>query len=341
MTEVPVDVFGWLADHSGCGTIRIKQPLDTLAMERGLLTHYDQGLSVKGQMPKIIVGQRVCKDRPSALWEVISKQPTRPKLVFEVDDDLWNIDPSNERAFEWFNKGIDQGDGQIHDVQSNLQKNVQVADRVTCTTEPLAELLRAWNDDVRVVPNHIPQWLTEYDRGRRDRLTVGWVGSSTHHMDWETASSEVRRFLNRNPHIDFKIVGAEYGKWLRLPEDQVIETGWFPNVEDSWRALDFDIGIAPLRPHVFNRSKSAIKFLEYAALGIPTIASDVGPYADNIKHGVTGLLVKYEHEWQKYLRELANDEAMRKELGDNARAWARTQTLEGNIDKWKEALCEW
>ena len=341
MSDETLDVFGWLADRSGCGTIRIMQPLDALTSELELKTGYSEGLALKGMMPKILVGQRVCKDRPTAIWGAIAQQENRPKLVFELDDDVWNIDPSNKQAYTWFHHGYEVSTGLYHAVQENLVQTISLSDRVTCTTEPLAELLRQWNDDVRVVPNTIPQWLTEHDRSRRDRLTVGWVGSATHNMDWDTASNEVRRFLNRNPHIDFHIIGAPYGDWLRLPEDQVVESNWIPNVEDCWRAIDFDIGIAPLRPHVFNRSKSAIKFLEYAALGIPTIASDVGPYADNIEHGVTGLLVKRDHEWQKYLRDLSNDEAMRTEIGSNARDWARTQTLEGNIDKWKAALCEW
>ena len=44
MTEFPetVDVFGWLADRSGCGTIRMMQPLDTLAAETGISTLYNE-----------------------------------------------------------------------------------------------------------------------------------------------------------------------------------------------------------------------------------------------------------------------------------------------------------
>lgn len=340
MTET-VDIFGWLADRQGCGTIRMMQPLDTLASERGLVTTYDERMSIEGQMPKIILGQRICKDGPTKLWEAISQLSERSKMVFEVDDDLWNVDPSNETAWHWFNRGFDVRSRQYHSVQENLTRNIQLADRVTCTTPALAKLLSQWNDDVRVVPNFIPQWLTEHERPKRERFTVGWMGSATHLMDWDTAANEVRRFVNRNPQLDFKIIGAEYNDWLKLPKDRVVETGWFPKVEDCWRAIDFDIGIAPLKPHVFNRSKSAIKFMEYSALGIPTIASDVGPYSDNIKHGETGLLVKRDHEWSKYLRMLTEDHDMREELGRNAKEWAKTQTLEGNIDQWMKALCEW
>lgn len=340
MSEEIVDVFGWLADRDGCGQLRIMQPFDEMA-KQGLVTRYNEAMSTRGQMPKIIVGQRVCKDQASQLWQTIAQMGPRPKLVYEMDDDLWNIDPSNEKAYSWFLNGYDPGDKTYHTVQDNLCYNIEVADRVTVSTDALAEIARKYNPEVVVVPNRIPEWLTTFERPRREKLTIGWMGSATHNMDWDTASTPVRKFLERNPDIDFHLMGARYAEWLKLPKEQVVETDWIQGVDNVWKAIDFDIGIAPLRAHMFNRSKSAIKFLEYAALGIPTVASDVGPYHDNIVHGETGFLVKYEHEWPKYLRMLANDEDMRKEMGANANAWAKTQTLEGHVNEWTEALCDW
>jgi glycosyltransferase involved in cell wall biosynthesis len=55
--------------------------------------------------------------------------------------------------------------------------------------------------------------------------------------------------------------------------------------------------------------------MEYAALGIPVIASDREPYRAFVLDGVTGYLVRHEHEWGKRLYELVNDEAMRVEMG--------------------------
>jgi hypothetical protein len=66
---------------------------------------------------------------------------------------------------------------------------------------------------------------------------------------------------------------------------------------------------------VFASSKSYIKALEYAALGIPVIASDAEPYRDFVVHGVTGFLVRRDHEWLSYLRELASDDGLRQSMG--------------------------
>lgn len=340
-TDDTYDFFFWLADRQGCGSLRGMMPMDALA-ETGFKIKYDEAMQVKGFMPKVIIGQRVCKDSPSELWQSIALSPgRRPKLVYELDDDLWNIDPSNEMAYNWFVKGYDGPANTYHNVSENIKANILVADRVTCTTQAIADIVGQWNDDVRIVPNYIQEWVTEHERPRRDRLTVGWMGSATHTMDWDQASGSVRQFLNRNEDVDFHIIGAQYGDWLKLPKAQVKETPWIQGVENVWREIDFDIGIAPLRPHLFNRAKSSLKFMEYAALGIPTIASDVGPYAEAITHGETGFLVKREHEWAKYLRLLKEDSDLREEMGKNAREWAKTQTLQGHVDEWKAALGEW
>lgn len=331
------EVFGWLADHTGCGTIRIKQPLTALAAE-GVDVEFSEKIVGKySDLPKTLIGQRVCKDGPSALWFNIAARKDRPKTVYELDDDLWNIDPSNTNAFRWFIGEIDI-DGQKHDVQRNIRRNLAVADVVTCTTEPLAELLKQFNPNVHVIPNYVPRWLTEWERPHRDTLTIGWGGSGTHNMDWDADGAQIKRFLTRNPKVDFRLIGGGEGRAIGLPDDRVSAAGWIPLVEDYWKAIDYDIGVIPLKHHVFNQSKSHLKFLENSALGIPTVASDAGPYARSIKHGETGFLVKRDHEWGKYLRLLVEDQAAREEIGANAKEWAKTQILEDHLDEWKAVL---
>lgn len=343
MTEVPetVDVFGWLADRTGCGTIRIMQPLDTLTEETGISTLYSEKINTKGFMPKVIVGQRVCKDGPSRLWQHVAGNEQRPKLVFEVDDDLWNIDSTNALAHAWFIGGYDRKTKEYTDVQGNLRDNIMAADRVTVTTQALANIVSEWNDDVVIVPNHMPAWVLDWKRPQRDRVTVGWMGSSTHSMDWDQADSQVKRFMLRNPDLQFHLIGGSYSEKFQLHPGQLVETPWIEGVEAVWKAVDFDIALAPLRPHLFNQSKSNLKALEAAALGIPIIASDCGPYPEFVEHGKTGFLVKRDHEWGQYLRILAEDEDLRIEMGAAAKEKARAWTLEGNINTWKAALTEW
>lgn len=318
------------------------QPLDALAREKGYSTAYDvRMVESEEKLPKTLIGQRVCKDGPSNLWFHIGVKKDRPRTIYELDDDLWNIDHTNVKAFKWFVGGIDDK-GEHHNVQVNIARSVALSDYVTCTTEPLAEILRQFNPNVHIIPNYIPRWVLEWERPRRDELTIGWGGSSTHGMDWEAEGPQIKRFLKRSG-MPFRLVGGTLQQaqlQMGLPVDQVSATGWIPSVEDYWKTVDFDIGVIPLKPHLFNQSKSHLKFLENSALGIPTVASDAGPYTEAIEHGKTGFLVKRDHEWGKYLRDLSNDEAMREEIGRNAKDWARTQILEDHLDEWAKVLFE-
>jgi glycosyltransferase involved in cell wall biosynthesis len=87
----------------------------------------------------------------------------------------------------------------------------------------------------------------------------------------------------------------------------------------------------------FVSHNSNIKVLEYAARGIPAIATDCEVYRSFIRHGENGFLVKQDHEWLRYLSILANDDELRRKMGETARADAAQWTIERNYTRWVEA----
>jgi glycosyltransferase involved in cell wall biosynthesis len=115
---------------------------------------------------------------------------------------------------------------------------------------------------------------------------------------------------------------------------------WTTDIDTYYRSLDFDVGIAPLRPIGFNKAKSPLKALEFAALGIPIVASDWGPYSEFVCHGETGFLVPYgqDHLWRRYLSALIEDEVLRIEMGEAAREHATGCTIQEHGGRWAEAL---
>ena len=54
----------------------------------------------------------------------------------------------------------------------------------------------------------------------------------------------------------------------------------------------WDVGLAPLADTAFNRCKSAIKTLDYAALGLAVVASDVAAYRGSLADGPGGMLAR-------------------------------------------------
>jgi hypothetical protein len=72
----------------------------------------------------------------------------------------------------------------------------------------------------------------------------------------------------------------------------------------------FDIGLCPLQDTEFNKAKSAIKFYEYAAVGAVTLASDVGPYVDEVNYRAKNT----KKDWIKKLEKLIVDKEFREKL---------------------------
>ena len=91
---------------------------------------------------------------------------------------------------------------------------------------------------------------------------------------------------------------------------------WFRSV-----AAQCDVAVAPLVDSDFNRGKSNLKFLEYAAAGLPVVASDVGPYAATIRSEQDGLLVANDTDaWFEAIVRLLDDAPLRLALAARARA---------------------
>jgi len=310
-----------IEDGSACGYLRIRLPFDHMR-ENGLDVRYARDGDVLDQdhFP-IVVAQRMGYPGFELQWLRLWRDH---KLVWETDDDLWSIDPTNERAAKVFTPELLRA----------VEHCAKTAHMVTVSTEPLAEVMREFNPNVVVIPNHIDGALLEVERKRADKLTIGWAGGDSHKRDWVAAAPSIRRFLDRNPDVDLHMIGADYRRESKLRGRW---TSWKTRMIDYYATIDFDIGLAPLIPSVFNRSKSHIKALEYAALGIPVIASDVGPYRDFVIDGVTGFLVRYDHEWEARLRDLTHDHAMREAMGEKAREHARTYSISEGWRLWENA----
>lgn len=312
-------IFGFHDGHA-CGRYRILLPFNQIEAN-GHDADVNYGWTERCEEYDIIVGQRVGKPAALPIWRRLA---ARHKLVYETDDDVFTIDPTNAMAYLTHSA----------EVVDAVEFAATASHLVTVSTEPLAEVMRRYNDNVVVLPNHIEAAMLDLERPRRDRVTVGWAGGDSHLVDFNMVAPQLRRFLDRNPHVDFHNIGSNYLRTFKL---RGRHTGWSTDIWDYYRSIDFDIGIAPLADTVFNRSKSAIKAMEYAALGIPVVASDMEPYRDFVIDGVTGYLISKEHDWPRRLYELVNDQAAREEMGAKAKEHVAQYAIEHGWRLWEQA----
>lgn len=316
------NMYYWAADSGGCGHYRMKLPAEALARQGLATTKADKTLYVD-EPYDVIIAQRSSGSRPSEVFKMVSESATL--AVFEMDDDLFNI-PEDNPSHEYYSRPA---------VLRQLEDNLAVANLVTVSTEYLGKRMSEYTDaPVVVLPNCVDTVRLSKRPESEGVVSVGWAGSGTHKADLEAAAVPLRRAVNK-AGVKFKLVGADYSQILRVTDTEYL--GWRDSVDEFYDLLDFDIGVAPLVDNEFNRSKSALKALEYGARGIPTIASDVEPYSKYIEHGVDGFLVQYDYEWSKYIRLLASDAELRAEMGDAARLKAETFDINLRAHEWLEA----
>jgi len=288
------------------------------------------------------VAARVSQPRFEASDVVILQRPSQPPairllrqlraggktVVVELDDDMWNIHPSNPAHAMW------QEPYRI----TTLEECIREADVVTVTTPELAGVVRPLNRNVVVLPNMLAgeDWPVEIPPvPENGRIVIGWAGSNTHYVDLQLLSGVVERILDEHEDVEFRLVGMQDVPFPRHPR---LTKAPFVTIEEYPDMLAaFDIGLAPVVKGRFNRCKSDLKFLEYAMVGVPTVASDIETYERSIRHGETGFLARNSKDWLKYLTILINNAELRGSMRLAARAFAETRSSDANVHLWEKA----
>lgn len=319
----------WLPPPSGCGFYRIVLPFEQLR-EHGWKVRYQ----AKTPPPEVAEYQIICGerlDRPEVLGAWRRFRATH-RLAYELDDDIWNVEQTNVNAHRMYSRPA---------IQDAVETCITVSDVVIASTGPLAETIRrrTSHPNVVVCPNYIPRSNLDIIRPLNQRVIVGWTGGVSHTWDIGEIAAPITEVMDRTRHWMLHIQGTDFRPSFgnhRAPRMRY--TDWVTSPRDYYKLLDFDIGLAPLASRVFNESKSWLKPLEYASLGIPVIASDTTAYRDMVRDGETGFLVKTRKQWKDRLELLIHDGALRESMGAKARALAAHYTIEEHWPKWAAAF---
>jgi glycosyltransferase involved in cell wall biosynthesis len=211
------------------------------------------------------------------------------------------------------------------------------ASAVSASTPALAEMLAELRDDVLVVANGLDERLWRaYPPPvppRQGPLRVLFMGTATHDADFaivEPALARVKAIFAEHVSIDLLGVSSRHDLpgWVNRVAMSVHAAQSYPGFVNWFTQQHFDIGIAPLADTTFNRCKSPIKTLDYAGIGLPVLASDREAYRGSLADGVGGMLLSDSaDEWFAALSRLLRDVALRRRLGDAARAAFSAGTL--------------
>ncbi|HEX7291463.1 MAG TPA: hypothetical protein VF250_10085 [Conexibacter sp.] len=244
---------------------------------------------------------------------------TGSAIVWDNDDDL-----SDER-----NRTLTRR------TNAHVTEMLQLAHVVTTTSPVLADLYRAWGaDEVHVVENYLPEEYAGERPPRGDGIVVGWTAAGEHADDLRALG--IRATLERllAAHPDVRVASA--GLQLGLRSERYAYTELVQYHDLARYVAGFDIGIAPIADSPFNRAKSNVKLKEYAAMGVPWLASPIGPYA-GFGEQQGGRLVP-DGRWFEELDRLVRDERARRKLGRRGAKWGGSQRLRRNLGGWHAAV---
>ena len=250
-------------------------------------------------------------------------------VIFDNDDDMLKI-PKFSPAHAEMTAARPQ-------VARELGAMLRLTTLVTTTCAELGGRLRRLGaPDVRVIENYVEAGFLRERVGGGDGVTVGWIAGLEHRGDLKDLRLRrtLEQLLEEHPHVSLVSVGVDvaarserYTHHVRVP---------FPELPDA--IAQFDLAIAPIANVSFNRVRSNIKVKEYAAAGVPWLASPIGPYKD-LGEEQGGRLVP-DFGWREALSELVTDDAARAALAERSAAWGRTQTVTYNVAEWEAVFAE-
>ena len=117
---------------------------------------------------------------------------------------------------------------------------------------------------------------------------------------------KIKFLIISNSFYEIKDVNCEFIYWTK--ENEITDLS------------KIDIGVYPLPlEDEWVRGKSGLKCLQYMAMGIASVSSEVGNIRDIIENSQDGVLVRTLDDWYNKLLLLIDNKDIRTEIGNNAK----------------------
>lgn len=223
--------------------------------------------------------------------------------------------------------------------ERRFRRTVREADAVITTNEHLArraEQAGAPPERVHVFPPVIDlsRWAPrDGSAGGAGGVTIGWMGTAPNLSALEMLRGPLARLCRRYEALRVKVVCDEAPD---LPGVR-LEHKRYSAGEEGEDVRSFDVGVAPLVEDPWTRGKISTKVLVYMAAGVAVVGSDVAANRIYVREGENGFLVGTLAQWEERLARLAEDAALRREMGARARASAEREfSLEVAVPRYLE-----
>lgn len=249
------------------------------------------------------------------LSEAIGK---RKPIIYDIDDSFWDISASTDADLARYH------------LQPSRLKQLEIylshASLVRVYSPLLQSRVTRFNDNSRMYRSSfdfsmIPDRISQ--RPRSERVSIVYATSRIVDDQYKVFLPALREFISTHKEaVDVTIWGCSPPELLTLPgmtSKKLMDR--YDDFLKEFARSGFEIGLAPLDDHEFNRSKNNTKFRDYGACGIAGIYSAVDAYTSSVTNEHDGLLVQNtKQDWYAALERLVFQPKLRQAIQTNAKA---------------------
>ena len=323
-----------------CGYIRLIHPLDHPAIASDFDVRVATAETIFDYEAEIVVTQRFAlPDLETANRLATHAKRTGATLVYDLDDDLLNIPRTHPDAKT------------LRPHSRIARRLVDIADVVWVSTDAFAERLSTIRPDAVVLENRLDEriWQAPAGPSLDKPVRILCMGTTTHDHDLALILPALRRLKEEyGDRIEIDIIGMSSRGDLPAGLNRIGPppgamrsypgfVHWLTSAQPGWH-----IGLAPLLATPFNLCKSPIKAMDYAAMGLVVLASDVPVYRGSIADGPAGQLVPNTvAAWYAALNRLLRDPDQRHAIAARVRqAFLARASLGAGANVRKDALLQ-
>ena len=295
---------GWARLGQYFGSLENVAAIGILAHKDGIFGVRDWGGALHFDCDVIVMQRVMFEDIPE---KILLAQANGQIIVNDIDDWYFGLSSKNA-AFAASHPKTNPKENTIH-----YKTILARSDYVTTSTPYLRERLASFvKCPIELIGNYVDVGRF---KGRPIEKTetpiVGWVGSTAHRSGdlnevkgilgpmFEEGLIKLHHSGHVSQHVSFAEEIDVHPKLVTtLP---LVSPSKYPEL------FQFDIGIVPLSDVPFNMAKSNIKGLEYAAAGIPFVASPTPSYLELKEDGI-GLIARKRRYWKPLLSSLRDPE---------------------------------
>lgn len=334
---------------NGCAWYRCYLPMQQLKKDK-----YESGMGMPGFNDKYGFGILIPDKKAIHGWDIVVMKlimlnnfiehtekaiKMGQKIVVDLDDHMEGLAKTN-LAYTMTSPDKNPNNNREH-----YFKIIELSSALITSTPFLQKFYQEKypNKPVYLVRNGIDvdRWKVRNDYSGHLPI-YGWVGATPWRSeDLEILNPYFGEFIKDN-HSRFhhsgsiknapsvaKQIGIDHSIFSHEPMKPIMQ---YPEL---FRKID--IGIVPLNDIDFNHAKSFIKGLEYAAAGVPFIASPSPEYKYLSEYGV-GRIASNKEEWLNHASELIDPKIRKKEREENRRIVEEKFSMKARAQDWEDTF---